>query len=365
MKVRRIPLSRLPPGAIDRLVGDHFFASEAFAQLWRAKGGRPVVWAVVGDGPGGGAASRGGTPGPSGTAVLSGMPGPRGAAGPGGGAGPGDAAGPRGAAAAIVAIVPGVEFGRGPIARFASMPDGCYGGVFFAEGRDDGPAAALSAEHERLARMLLDAVARRRYLRAHLFDFYGTLPADPRFETFTCTTTLVDISDPRWDPPDKTLLAQIRKARREGIHVEPFDWSRHRDSFLQLMRATERRHGQRPRFSRRFFARLAALAQRDERVQWLWCEHDGHPAASHIYVLEHGVLQGWQIYFDKAFSFLKPNQYMRFTTCRAMLQRGIHWLNLGGTPENAPGLASYKRRWGGEVIRYPGYVRSCGPGRWL
>lgn len=90
----------------------------------------------------------------------------------------------------------------------------------------------------------------------------------------------------------------------------------------------------------------------DPRVHWLWCEHQGRPACSHIYFSERNVLQGWQIAFDKSFSFLKPNQYIRFTMCRRMAARGITRLNLGATPEGADGLLYYKRRWGGRPLRY-------------
>ena len=72
------------------------------------------------------------------------------------------------------------------------------------------------------ARRLIDEIVRRRYLKTYLFDFCGSVPLHPRFETVLCATTLVDISDPEWVPPDRKLLSQIRKADREGIRVEPF-----------------------------------------------------------------------------------------------------------------------------------------------
>ena len=100
------------------------------------------------------------------------------------------------------------------------------------------------------------------------------------------------------------------------------------------------------------------------QIHWAWCAHEGRGACSHIYVVERGMLQGWQIYFDKTFSFLKPNQFIRYTVCREMADRGIRHLNLGGSPENAPGLDYFKKRWGGQTWSYRGLVRQRWLGRW-
>jgi hypothetical protein len=46
-----------------------------------------------------------------------------------------------------------------------------------------------------------------------------------------------------------------------------------------------------------------------------------------------------------------------------MAKAGISRLNLGGTPENAPGLEYYKKRWGGEAVEYICYYRKSLLGR--
>lgn len=308
MRIARRTLEQFAPEAWDRLAGGRAFASASFAALWRAQGGEPVAWV----------AEAGGEP---------------------------------------VAMVPGVEFGRGPLARFLSMPDGGYGGLC--------TGLARGAEREHAGRELLAAIARRRYLRCWIFDFYGSLDATVGYRRHEQVTTLVDISSPDWRPPDAKLLEQVRKAEREGIRVETMDWLRHGAGFLDLVATTAARHGVRPRHPARFYAELADLAVRDERVHWVVCDHDGTPACSHIYLLEAGRLQGWQIHFDKAFSFLKPNQYIRYAVCREMARQGVRELNLGGTPEGAPGLEHYKRRWGGDVFRYRSYLRRTWLGRLL
>ena len=218
---------------------------------------------------------------------------------------------------------------------------------------------APGCEHARAAvgRALLDAVARRRYAKTWIFDLRGTLAGHPAFATAPCETRLVEIADPEWTPPDRKLQSQVRKAVREGIRVERFEWDRHHRGFLALAALTASRQGRRPRYPAAFFRALADLACRDERVVWRWCEREGRPAASHIYFVEGGVLQAWQSFYDKAFSFLKPNQYIRFTLCREMARRGVGRFNLGSTPVGATGLAYYKSRWGGKRVTYASHVR--------
>jgi hypothetical protein len=306
-RAERFELSEFSASVVDELAGDSFFASSAFARLWSHQGGRPVVWAVEDGG-------------------------------------------------SLAAALPGVEFGRGRWARFMSMPDGCYGGCLVS------PDAI--SDRDRWATALLDAILQRGYLKTYLFDFYGRLPDHAGFDIQEESTTLVEI-DEAWTPKDKKLLSQIRAAERQGIEVVPFDWDQDAEKFMALVGVTEKRHGSEPRYRPAFYEALADLAAVDPRVHWLWCEHEGRPACSHIYFSEGGLLQGWQIVFDKAFSFLKPNQYMRFTMCRKMAAQGVTHLNLGATPPGAEGLVYYKRRWGGRSRAYRVLVRKRGLGRLL
>ncbi len=305
MKTERVSLADVPEATLARLAGRSFFASRGFLELWRWKGGTPVAWCVETGG-------------------------------------------------AVAGLLPGVEYGRGPLARFCSMPDGCYGGIL-ADG-------AVARDRSALARELFAALARRRYAKAHVFDFHGSAPCHPGFAELACETTLVDIGDPAWQPPDRKLQSQIRKARREGCRHQRFDWDRHHARFLALADLAAFRHGGGRRYPPEFFRALADLARRDERVHWAWCEHDGRAVCSHIYFVEDGVLQAWQSYLDRRFSFLKPNQLIRFEVCGEMRRRGVTRLNLGATPQGATGLAYFKARWGGERVRYASYLRRDGLG---
>jgi len=294
----------VPADRYDALVGNSCFASRGFLDVWRAAGGRPVAWVAETNG-------------------------------------------------GVAAVLPGVEYGRGPVARFASLPDGCYGGVFADPALSDIASVGIA---------LLDAVCDRGYAKTAIFDVHGGTPRHPEFEDVPWETLRVEIGVEDWHPPDPKLRSEIRKAERERIRIDPIDWDRHAEGFLSLVGVTARRHGQRSRYPAELFERLARLSRTDERVVWRYCEHDGRPACSQIYFVEGETLVSWQDYFDKQFSFLKPNQFMRFAVCREWYRRGARWLNLGATPEGAAGVSHYKERWGGEPLRFTSHLRWNGVG---
>jgi hypothetical protein len=302
VKVHHLALADAPD-AYDMLVRDSFFASRGFLEVWRTMGGRPVVWAAEVDGR-------------------------------------------------IAAVIPGIELGFGPLARFASLPDGCYGGLFTAADLPD-PVVAGDA--------LMGAIAARRYARCHVFDAAGRLRLHRGFAAQSCATRVVPI-DPDWVPPDPKLQSEIRKAEREGIRVERYDAARHESGFLELVRATPARQGAKPRYPVRLWQNLARLAETDARIRWRWCEHAGHPAAAHVYFVEGDSLVSWQDYSERSFSFLKPNQYIRWQACRDAARDGLRALNLGATPDEAHGVTFYKCRWGGEPHHYTAQVRWAGIG---
>lgn len=244
-------------------------------------------------------------------------------------------------------VLPAVAFGAGPLRRLQSMPDGCYGGVFMAEDVEN-PAA--------LRRALVNRLSREPWFRVHLVDFDDAMEPEG-FSRVDCQTRVVDIRDPDWQPADKKLQSQIRSAERHGLEMERFQWSRHGSDFMRLVRLTSRRHRHAPRQGAEFYRALAELADREDRIRWVWCSWQGQPLCSHVYFRERNMLQGWEIQFDKSMSRLKPNQFVRHRMCLQMAREGCTHLNLGATPRGAEGLLYYKRRWGGDVVEYPTWIR--------
>lgn len=255
----------------------------------------------------------------------------------------------------LVAALPAVEFGRSFYRRVQLMPDGCYARLRL---RTD-----MEIDRDEVVRCLIGALRRQTHCRLIINDFSGIFDRMDRFKQTVCRTTLVDISGPDWLPPDKKLQSQTRKAQKEGIKIEPFKAESHFPKFMSLMQQTEARHGRKPKYPARFYRALADLAVHDQRVQWIWCEHEGQPVASRVFFYEDDMLIQWQSYFNKTFSFLKPNQYIVFKIARQAARRGIRYLNQGASPLDVAGVRDYKARWGGVEYKYNSWQLDSGIGK--
>ncbi len=294
MDVSRLSCDELPDDIALRLREASLFSSSGFARLWAAQGGSDVYWIV-------------------------------------------------GEKSSPTAVLTGVEFGKRPSRRFQSMPDGLYSRlVMFDEDADVGE----------VSQALLKGLEGAGYLKLYLTDYYGSLVETAEFKSVECETGLVDITQPDWQPPDKKLQSEIRKAEREGVASVPFDLERHFDSFVSLMQASEKRHGREPKYPEQFFRRLAELAQRDARIRWVVVEHEEALATSHIFLVDADQIINWQVYFSKGFSFLKANQFVLYSMAREYAAQGVRHLNLGASPPEAETLSTYKKKWGGETHKY-------------
>lgn len=255
----------------------------------------------------------------------------------------------------LVAALPAVEFGKSFYRRVQLMPDGCYARLRL---RTDS-----KIDRNEVIGCLIDALTKQPHCRLIINDFSGLFKGMGRFKETVCRTTLVDVSGTDWQPPEKKLQSQFRKAEREGIRIEPFMAERHFPRFISLMQQTEARHGRKPKYPPRFYRALADLAASDQRVQWVWCEQEGRPVASRIFFYEDDMLIQWQSFFDKTYAFLKPNQYIVVTMARQAAGRGIRYLNQGASPHDATGVRDYKARWGGVEHTYNSYQLDSGIGK--
>ncbi|MEW6412557.1 MAG: GNAT family N-acetyltransferase [Candidatus Zixiibacteriota bacterium] len=308
MKISRVQPAKLSADKVQGLTGDSFFASPGFMELWRPMGGEPVFWVARHDED-------------------------------------------------IVALMPGVEFGHRPLKRFQSMPDGCYGCIFFSYHHP--------ADNRATSRLLAHELAKAGYAKTFIHDYDGCFDGVVGYRKRECMTLVADIRSADWVPPDKKIQSEIRKAEREEVSYCAFDAERHMEKFLSLMTATEKRHSRRPRYSREFFEALAILAEKDDRVIWWWCERDEQPVTSHINFIERDMVLNWQVYYDKAFSHLKANQYLLCRLAQESAKRGIKKLNLGGSPFDAGGLTEYKEKWGSKPHHYKCYFLKSGLGKLL
>ncbi|MCD6249419.1 MAG: GNAT family N-acetyltransferase [candidate division Zixibacteria bacterium] len=308
MMITRCPVGELPSSTAVWVNRSSLFGSGPFMRLWETLGGQPVYWMASEN----------------------------------------DRA---------VAILPGIEFGSGFLTRFQAMPDGLYAPLLHPQGTPD-DASVLSAK-------ILAGLVQYGYAKLYLNDYFGQFADPARLAIRKGATLVVDIRSVDWEPPDKKLRSEIRKAEREGVRVEVFSLNRHYDQFLALMCYTEKRHGRKPKYPDGFYRELGKLSMTDSRVKWLVCEHEGKLAASHIYLTESNVVLNWQVFFDKQFSFLKANQLITFTVGREIARQGLSMLNLGATPADASTLDDYKRKWGGYRYEYNCLEHKKWWSRWL
>lgn len=308
MIAKRYLFDEAPRDAISLLQPNSLFGSISFMNLWRSVKGTPVLFAL----------SEG---------------------------------------EAQIGCLPGIEFGARPLRRFQAMPDGLYATPTVTPLYID-RADEVYAE-------LIQAVAASGYIKAHVCDFHGRFTDHSGFKVSEFVTTVLDIENESWEPSDVKIRKEIRKAEREGINTRPFDYDRDFGRFIDLMRRVEKRHGRAPKYPPAFYDALAQLANDEERVDWVWCEHDGKAAASHIYLIEDDLILGWQAFFDEEFSFLKPSQFMLFETVQSWAGKGIKRLNLGVSPTNEPTVEAYKRKWGGAPYHYHHLIHSSLIGRLL
>ncbi len=294
MSVTRIPYADLDEKLKNQLQKSSLFASESFCNLFKTAGGNPVCF------------------------LLSNENHP------------------------TVALV-GVEFGLSIFKRFQSMPDGCYSSLISLDGNDP--------INSRDALNILDAVKNCGYTKSFIFDYHSHFPKVTNYTVSICTTQIASIS-PEWQPPDKKLLSEIRKAEKEGVEIIPYDKEKYADQFYSLVESTAHRHGKKAWYCLEFYDSLADLACTDKRIDWTIVTHDSKLAASHINFRINDTLINWQVHFDKKYSFLKPNQYLLYRAAIKAAQAGAKFLNLGATPSDAESLEAYKRKWGGQEYRY-------------
>jgi hypothetical protein len=246
-----------------------------------------------------------------------------------------------------VAALPVVERGVALLKRLQALVDGLPAPIWISPDRIDSAAD--------LRRMIVEGIAQRKYLKAHITDFENLLTDTGGIVT-SQLTSIVDLaksaSSSEWLPPDKTLRAEITKAARDGVRVQSLDIPIQFDGFINLVEKTERRHGRAPRYSPAFWHGFAELCKVDKRFQMLSVGSNGRLAAVHVFIVDRTTALNWQIYYDKEFSSLKPNQTITAHAANQFRIAGSRYLNLGATPPDGAGVQAYKVKWGGDEYQY-------------
>ncbi len=298
----------LPHQKWNSLTADSFFASPAFASLWRIFGGREIFLVEE-----------------KSNSFQAGMA--------------------------------GVVFGGGWLRRFKSMPDGLYGGPHFN-------SECSQDDKVKFIEEIVSYLHKGSFIRDDIYIPREELRNDffSRKEGFT---HIIEFEGSTYKPPDPKVRTDIRHGQKGAGEVCSRLDIEHLEDFHHLAIDTAARHGTKPRYPREFFQRLLKIAGTDPRVVWPAVIFEGKLAASHIYFLERGDIFYWQSYSDKNFATLKPNHLLLNYIIDYALKKGIRRLNLGGSPPGAENLIKFKENWGGKEYRYPYYTHIGGLGKIL
>lgn len=247
----------------------------------------------------------------------------------------------------VIAALPSVEIGTGFFRRMQALVDGLPSPLWIAPDCEEYRAEIQQA--------VIEAISERNYAKAVVTDFdniFDSRNAKVKWQA----TSLINLAQTSGAgvtfPPDNTLRSEIAKAARDGVKVLSLDYEGHMNEFNRLMMLTEERHGRKPRYTSELWHGFAWLAKSDSRFRLYCVTQDNALAAVHAYIVDRETALNWQIYFDKSFSSLKPNQAITAFAIEKFRTEGVKYLNLGATPPEATGVIDYKKKWGGNEYRY-------------
>jgi hypothetical protein len=254
----------------------------------------------------------------------------------------------------LVAGMAGAVFGGKFLSRFQSMPEGLYGGVFYAT---DIPEGVKGQFNESLSGFLRS----QKYIRA---DIYNP-PFEFSTESFICreaTAHIISLAGGSYEVPNERVRRYIRHAKKVNLEVTALNDEKYLDDFYRLVTAVGKRHKEKPRYSKEFYRQLLKLSLRDSRVKWVMVLFKGVMTASHIFFVERSQIIDWHSYCDRD-DPLRPNYLILDYIISFALADGIKEINLGGSPPGAETLEEFKERWGGQKTTYHYYTSIRGLGK--
>jgi len=242
----------------------------------------------------------------------------------------------------------GVIFGRYFLKRFQSMPDGLNGGAFFAED-------CSIEEERRFMRSVCDWLRLNRFIRADIHNPASEINIKD-YKKEDMITHIIRLDGESILPPGSNVKKHIRTGKRRGAMIAIIDNNKYLDNFYKLVKKTSKRHKEKPRFSKEFFAELLKLSANNDNILWLAIFSGDIMIGSRICFIEQSQLLAWQYYSDKEYSHLKPGYLLLDYIINFAIKRGIRTINLGWSPFGAMSLIDFKKRWGGREKTFPCYT---------
>ena len=250
-----------------------------------------------------------------------------------------------------------------------------------------GPVVLDKAHYGEILRLLLAAVAERA-ARDRVLAIQDVAPAfyDPHMDAdlvdeifrelgfvgqdrATIALELDGDLEGAWKNLNREARQKVNKARKQDIRIFAAETDEHLRQYYQVRVETARRNGVRPPHLDSVLGARPIYMAADMAAVFL-AEHDGQIASGQMLSVFNGnVHLGGVCYSDYAQSHnLNANDLMQWhvvewATARAC--RRIDWA--GYTPEPATpkeaGINRFKAKWGGTVLPYRSYTRTCGAKR--
>lgn len=289
----------LPKKEWDILTGNSFFASTQFASLWRSKKGEPLYFIDEENGK-------------------------------------------------IKAGIGGIVFGKSIFKRYDSMPDGLYGGPFFAPDYYSEKKQLFFTSFEKYLKQ-------KSFIRANINKPLEKLNVQ-MFEKQTAVEHVLELGENEYVPERKEVRKHIRGSKERGGTVDQITDENDLDSFYKLALESEKSHRRKLIYPIDYFHRLLELSKGNSGVLWLKVTVENKMIASQITFFEKEKALNWLFYFDKRFSYFKPAYLLVDYALNHSIKNGIKIFSMGSTPDNIESVTLYKDRWGCQEQTYNNYA---------
>ncbi len=281
------------------LSGNSFFASPQFVSLWRGKKGKPLYYLDEENGK-------------------------------------------------IIAGIVGIVSGKGYLKRFDSMPDGLFGGPYFAPDYDKEKQQKFFTSFEKY-------IKENNYIRANINKPLKSISSN-MFQVQTALEHVLELSDQGSQPLPRGIGTDVRGSMKRGSRVELFDSEGDIDRLYYLAQSSAKRQGRKMNYSKEFFDRLLKISVGNNNILWLKAMLEDQMIASQVTFFDRGEALNWFYYYDKKYSYYKPGYLLADYAIDYSIQNGIKYFSMGSTPGQIESVVKYKERWGCEERSYNNYA---------
>ncbi len=165
--------------------------------------------------------------------------------------------------------------------------------------------------------------------------------------------------DSVWRGFEGRCRTAIRKAERSGVQIRRESDRSFVTDYLRMAQDVYARQGAVPLIPRSFYEDLWTTYAASGAVQVLSALHDGRVVASAVFLSGEGYLYYQDGVSCGAGNALGANNLIQWTVIRWALEAGIQIYDMAGS--GLPGVARFKRSFGGTLIERPWATRANGP----